>query len=83
MIMEILKTATGKTFDSDYIAVIPTPAQAYIRILNTSLADVATIFSNPAETIQLWHGNYYLAGYTHLVAIVPEPGAVKVVLAKE
>ena len=81
--MEILRTATGKTFDSDYIAVIPMPQQAYIRILNTSLAEVATVFSNPAETMQLWHGEHYLAHYTHLVAIVPEVGAIKVVLAKE
>lgn len=81
--MDQIKTATGKLFDSDYLSVIHTPSRAYIRILNVSLAEVATVFSNPTETIQLWHGNYYLAGYTHLVAIVPEPGAVKVVLSKE
>ena len=81
--METLKTATGKEYKSDYIAVIPAPQQAYIRVLNASLAEVATVFSNPQETLQLWHGNNYLAGFTHLVAIVPEPGAVKVVLAKE
>lgn len=81
--METVKTATGKVYQSDYLSVIPMPPQAYIRILNTPLAEVATVFSNPTETIQLWHGNYYLASYTHLVAIVPEPGAVKVVLSKE
>ena len=81
--MEKLKTATGKEFNSDYLATIPVPAQAYIRILNTPLATVAAVFSNPAETVQLWHGEHYLAHYTHLVAIVPEVDAVKVVLAKE
>lgn len=81
--MEKLKTATGKEYQSDYIAVIPMPQQAYIRILNASLAEVATVFGNPQETIQLWHGGTYLAHYTHLVAIVPEPGAIKVVLSKE
>lgn len=81
--MEKLKTATGKEYQSDYIAVIPMPQQAYIRVLNASLAEIATVFGNQQETVQLWHGNYYLANYTHLVAIVPEPGAVKVVLAKE
>lgn len=81
--MEKLKTATGKTFDSDYLATIPYPAQAYIRVLNTPLATVATVFSNPAETVQLLHGEYYLAHYTRLVAIVPEQEAIKVVLAKE
>ena len=81
--MEKLKTATGKVFDSDYLAVITTPAQAYIRILNVPLAEVATVFSNPAETVQIWHGDHYLSYYTRLVAIVPEPSAVKVVLSKE
>ena len=81
--MDKVKTATGKTFDSDYLAVIPAPAQAYIRVLNVPLAEVAAVFGNPTETVQLWHGDYYLAFYTRLVAIVPEPGAVKVVLAKE
>lgn len=80
--MDKVKTATGKEFDSDYIATIPIPAQAYIRILNASLATVAAVFGNPQETVQLWHGQYYLAGYTTLVAIVPEMDAVKVVLAK-
>lgn len=81
--MDKVKTATGKTFDSDYLSVIPAPAQAYIRILNVHLAEVATVFSNPAETVQLWIGKNYLANYTRLVAIVPEADAIKVVLAKE
>ena len=81
--MEKLKTATGKTFESDYLATIPFPAQAYIRVMNTPLATVATVFGDPEETVQLFHGDHYLAHYTHLVAIVPESGAVKVVLAKE
>lgn len=81
--MDKIKTATGKVFDSDYISVIPSPQQAYIRVLNASLAEVATVFGDPNETVQLWHGQYYLTYFTHLVAIVPEPGAIKVVLAKE
>lgn len=81
--MEVVKTATGKEYSSDYLAVIPLPNQAYIRILDTSLVEVATVFGDPAETAKLWHGIYYLEGFTHLVAIVPEPGAIKVVLAKE
>lgn len=81
--MEKLKTATGKKFDSDYLTTIPYPAQAYIRVLNTTLATVAAVFSDPAETVQLLHGGHYLANYTRLVAIVPEQEAIKVVLAKE
>ena len=81
--MEQLTTATGKTFSSDYIAVIPNPAQAYIRIVGTPLSTIASVFSDPQETCQLWHGPYYLAQYTRLVALVPEADAIKVVLAKE
>lgn len=81
--MDKLITATGKEFNSDYLSAIPNPAQAYIRILNTPLATVATVFGDPMETVQLWHGKHYLAQYTHLVAIVPEADAIKVVLAKE
>lgn len=81
--MEEIKTATGKVMQSDYIAVIPSPKQAYIRIVGASLAQVAEVFSNPAETVQLRHGETYLSGYTHLVAIIPEAGAIKVALEKE
>lgn len=80
--MEKVKTATGREFDSDYIATIPIPAQAYIRICDTPLATVAAVFGDPKETVQLWHGEIYLAHYTQLVAIIPEVDAVKVVLAK-
>lgn len=81
--MEKIKTSTGKEFDSDYVAVIPFPAQAYIRVLNSSLASVATVFSNPEEIVLLQVGQTKLENYTHLVALVPEGDAVKVVLAKE
>ena len=81
--MEKLKTATGKIYNSDYLATIPSPPQAYMTVIGTSIAEVATVFSDPAETVQLWHGENYLAQYTHLVALVPENGAIKVVLAKE
>lgn len=81
--MDTVKTSTGKTFSSDYLATIPMPSQAYIRILDASLVEVAEVFSNPTETTTLQCGVYTLENYTRLVAIVPEPGAIKVVLAKE
>ncbi len=81
--METIKTATGNAYPCDYLSVIPYPAQAYIRILNTPLATVATVFGDPAETAALEYGEYNLTGYTHLVAIIPEVDAVKVCLGKE
>lgn len=80
--MEKLKTATGKVFESDYIATIPHPAHAYMRV-NAPIATVAEVFSNPEETAEMWYENIHLVGYTKLVAIVPEPGMVKICLEKE
>lgn len=81
--MAKLKTATGKEFDCDHLTTIPSPAFAFIRVLNTPLASVAAVFSDPSETMQLWYDNLYLAHYTKLVSLIPEGSAVKVSLEKE
>lgn len=81
--MDILKTATGKEFDCDYFNPFPPVGQVNLRVLNTPLAIVATVFSNPNETAQLWCDEQYAAQYTKLVAIVPEGNAIRVVLGKE
>ena len=81
--MEKLKTATGKEFDCDYFNPFPPVWQLNLRVLNTPLATVATVFANPSETAQLWCGEQYAAQYTKLVAIVPEGNAIRVVLGKE
>jgi hypothetical protein len=57
--------------------------QVNIRILNDSVANVATVFSDTKETVQLNCGKQYLAHHTKLVAIVPEGNAIRVVLGKE
>ena len=82
--MEKLKTATGKEFECDYLTMIESPPLVFIRILDESISTVATVFSNPVETIQLWFENNYIAQYTKLVSLFPEENtAVKVTLAKE
>lgn len=81
--MENLKTATGKEYPCDYFVPCPPVGQLNARVLNTPLPDVAAVFANPAETVQLWCGEQYAAQYTRLVAIVPEGDAIRVVLAKE
>lgn len=81
--MELLKTATGKTFDCDYFNPFPPAGQINLRVLNTLLTTVATVFSNPQETVQMWCGEQYAAQYTKLIAIVPEGDAIRVVLGKE
>lgn len=81
--MEKLKTATEKEFDCDYFNPFPEAGQINIRVLGKTLVYVATVFSDPSETVQLWWENSYAAGYTKLVAIVPEGDAIRVVLGKE
>lgn len=81
--MDQLRTATGRCFQSDYIAIITTPSRLYVRIVDASMLEVATVFGSPQETVQLWYGEQYLAGYTHLIALVPESNAIKVILSKE
>lgn len=81
--MEKVKTATGKTFDCDYFNPFPPMGQVNLRVLGITLVEAASVFSNPAETEQLWWHRQYLAHHTKLVAIVPEGNAIRVVLGKE
>lgn len=81
--METIKTATGKIFSCDYLSITRNPDQIYIRIVGRSLPEVAAIFGDPTETVQLWHEDQYLAQYTRLVFLSIEDGAIKVCLAKE
>ena len=81
--MEKIVTASGKSFDCDYFNPFPPTRQTNLRVCNETIASVASVFSNPAETVQLWCGTQYAANYTRLVAIVPEENAIRVVLEKE
>lgn len=57
--------------------------QATIRILNTSMQEVARIFSDPSETSQMWFENDYAAGFNKLLAVIDDGDAIRVVLGKE
>lgn len=81
--MEKLKTATGRSFNCDYFNPCPPVGQLNLRVLNTPLSAIATVFSSIDETVQLWCGDQYAANYTKLVAIIPEGNAIRVVLGKE
>lgn len=78
-----VKTATGKEFDCTYFNPFPPMGQVNISISNSNFATLASVFSNPAETMQLWYEEQYLAYHTHLMAIVDEGDAIRVVLGKE
>lgn len=81
--MEILKTASGKTFDCDMFSVIQSPPRCYIRLPGESFASALQVFSDPAETIQIWYGTEYVSGFSGLQAISDSNGAVMVTLKKE
>lgn len=81
--MEKLKTATGKEFSCDYFNAYPQERQINIRVVGETVVRVATVFSDPNETVQLWWDGQYASMYTKVLAIVPESGAVRVVLGRE
>ena len=81
--MEILKTASGTEFQCDYFNPCIPIDRLNLRILNAPISQVALVFSNPEETIQLWCGNSYAAEFTRLISIMPEGDAIRVVLGKE
>lgn len=81
--MEKIKTATGKTFDCIYFNPFPPMGHVNISIINSSFATLASVFSDPAETVQLWYGKQYLAHHTRLIAVVNDGDAIRVVLGKE
>lgn len=81
--MDKLVTATGKEFECDYFNPFLPDKECGIRILNESISKIASIFSNPEETIQLRCGSRQVDRYTRLSAIINEDGAIRVVLEKE
>lgn len=81
--MEELRTATGKTFKCDYFNPFPPAGQVNFRVLESSLSEVAAVFGNPTETVQIFCGKQYLAHFSRVVAIVPEVDAIRVIMGKE
>ena len=78
--MEKIITASGISFDSDYISAIPYPSRAYIRIVNSDIATVARVFADQQETEGMTYGKDLKLSYARLVAVMPEGDAIKVIL---
>lgn len=81
--MDTIKTLSGKIYENDLLSVIDSPCRLYIRIVNSTLPEVATTFGDKEETKELLYGDILLIGYTKLLSIVIEDGAIRVVLTKE
>jgi hypothetical protein len=69
--------------ECDYMDHSEQRRQANVRILNTPMTEVARIFSDPAQTVQLRFENDYAAGFTKLLAMIDDGDAIRVVLGKE
>ena len=80
--MDKLITATKK-IDCDYATVNSARTKVYIQVYNIALPQLAAIFSDPAETMQLRFGNLYVEGYTRLLSIMPGENTARVALGKE
>ena len=81
--MDELITATGRRIACDYFNPNQPVPQVDIQVSGLTVSTAAGIFSDRAETVQLWFGNQYIANYTRLVAIIPDGQSIRVVLAKE
>lgn len=80
--MENIITATGKIFSTDYVVTIPEMDIAYIRIIGSTLLDVAYVFSNPLETALIRTESVELVGYTKLLSISFEGDVIKISIQK-
>lgn len=78
-----IKLANGRELECDYMGHSQQRKQANVRILNMPMAEVARIFSDPAQTVQLRFENDYAAGFTKLLAMIDDGDAIRVVLGKE
>ena len=78
-----VKLASGKEFECDYMDHSERHRQANVRILNAPIYEISKVFSTPEETVQMWFGNEYAAGFTKLLALIDDGDAIRVVLGKE
>ena len=56
--MFIIKTRTGKQFDSDYLTETEDPDRLYTNIINAPVSTVATTFTDPDELPIEGHPEY-------------------------
>lgn len=81
--MDILKTATGKAFDCDFLVSIPAPERLYIRVKNSDVDTLSQIFGDANETASLVYAGDTIVDFTKLVGIIPETNEIQIVLEKE
>ena len=78
-----IKLASGRELECDYMDHSERYRQANVRIKNMPIAEIAAIFSNPAETSYFMFETDYAAGFTKLLAMIDDGDAIRVVMGKE
>lgn len=73
----MLITATGREFDCPFF-VKNSGDSVFARLVNTTISEAATVFSNPEETAILTDGVLTVEGYTGLVNISVEGDSILV-----
>ena len=81
--MDTIKTSSGKLYECDSLSAIDSPCRLYVRIVNSTLAEIATTFGDKEEIKELLYGDILLIGYTKLLSMIIEDTAIRVVLTKE
>ena len=82
-VKKTIETATGKEFKTDYFNASSNLGRLSIRLLETTLVEVAAVFADPAETVSLTYGGRTVENFTKLIYISPEGAAIRVTLRKE
>lgn len=81
--MTQIKLASGRIMDCDYMGHSDVHKQANVRIRNASIPEIASVFANPDETMQMYFEGDYAIGFTKLMALIDDGDAIRVVLGKE
>lgn len=76
--MTKITTATGKEFDTGYVAENYEIKALYIRISNEPKETVEFVFSDPIETGTLHYNGRTFEGYTGFKYAIDEGDAIKV-----
>ena len=76
-------TATGKEFKTDYVNASNALGRLTIRLQEVTMAEVAMVFSDPAETAAITYAGQTIENYTKLIYISPEGTSIRVALRKE
>lgn len=80
--MATIKTATGKTFESDYFVPMQDPPVLFLRVLKQPEDVVNAVFNDKNETSFLTCAGRVAFGYTNFQSILKEGEAFKVMLSK-